>query len=376
MQINRSHKKKDLPTMSGMKIPDPFPVESFRQLKGPMIDLRTPKEYHQGHWPGATNLPLFNDEERAKIGKTYKKEGQEKAICLGLKIISPKLATLIREVREIKEQKDHECNQTNPSYLKFYCWRGGMRSASVAWLSNMLELKPVLLLGGYKSYRNWALQQFKKKWPIKLIGGQTGSGKTDLLLLLRKQGFSILDLEGLANHRGSSFGSLGLPSQPSTEQYENKIVEILEEFNNNNNNKEIFVEAESANLGHCRIPFELFKQMKIAPMIEITRTKEERINKLVEVYGRQDQKMLEEATSRIFKRLGSQRTNEALKAIKEKKWAEACKAILEYYDHYYNRQLSQISKKNTVDVSGLTTEEAVAMLLRKGFIKEGFSQHY
>ena len=361
--------------MSGMKIPDPFPVESFRQLKGPMIDLRTPKEFAQGHWPGATNVPLFNDEERAKIGKTYKEGGPDKAISLGLKIISPKLATLIREVRTIKEQKDYATNPTNPSYLKFYCWRGGMRSSSVAWLSNILELKPVLLLGGYKSYRNWTLRQFKKKWPLKLIGGKTGSGKTDLILLLRKKGFSILDLEGLANHRGSSFGSLGLPSQPSTEQYENKIVEILEEFKNNKN-KEIFVEAESANLGHCRIPFEFFKQMKIAPMIEITRTQEERINKLVEVYGTQDQKMLEEATSRIYKRLGPQRTNEALKAIKEKKWAEACKAILEYYDRYYNRELSQISEKNTVDVSGLTTEEAAAMLLRKGFIKEGFSQHY
>ena len=361
--------------MSGLGRPKAFPVESFRQLKGPMIDLRTPKEYAQGHWPGATNLPLFNDEERAKIGKTYKQDGQDKAIFLGLKIISPKLTILIRELRDIKHQKDYASKQTNSSYLKLYCWRGGMRSASVAWLSNILELNPVLLSGGYKSYRNWTLNQFSKRWPIKLIGGKTGTGKTDLLLSLRRHGVSILDLEGLANHRGSSFGSLGLGSQPTTEQYENRIAEVLEEFSCNKN-KEIFVEAESANVGHCRIPFELFKQMKSAPMIEIKRSQEERINKLVEVYGCQPQKELEEATNRIYKRLGPQRTSQALKAIKEKNWPEACKAILEYFDRYYDRELSKIKTKKTIEFSGLTIQEATAELFKKGFIKKPFSTHY
>ncbi len=361
--------------LSANNILEPCQVDSFRYLKGPIIDLRTPKEFSQGHWPGATNIPLFNNEERAAIGKSYKQDGQHRAIILGLGIVSPKLSRLIKSLKEIKQKQESEDLNDSVNYLKLYCWRGGMRSASVAWLSYILDLKPVLLLGGYKAYRNWVLNQFTKEWPLKLIGGKTGTGKTDLLLSLEKKGVSIIDLEGLANHRGSSFGSLGLPSQPSTEQYENNIGETLEIFAKNKS-KEIFVEAESANLGHCRIPFEFFRQMRASKMIEVNRSIEERINQLVGVYGCQDKKMLIAATLRITKRLGPQRTAKALKAIEEKNWGEACFEILDYYDRYYEKDLSKIKNKKSIDISGLTPEEAATKLFLEGHINKPASPQH
>tara|TARA_Y100001968_G_scaffold218125_1_gene200797 strand:+ start:17 stop:1102 length:1086 start_codon:yes stop_codon:yes gene_type:complete len=353
--------------MSGIETPEPFSVENFRKLKGPLIDLRTPQEFSQGHWPGAINLPLFNNEERIIIGKTYKKKGQRKAIILGLELIRPRLLGIIKSLKEIKEEKRLRNYGDISQHLKLYCWRGGMRSASVAWLSNLFDLSPVLLLGGYKAYRKWVLKQFINDWPIKLIGGKTGSGKTDLLLSLSKKGISIIDLEGLANHRGSTFGSLGLPPQPSTEHYENIIGEKLYKFSQGNN-KEIWVEAESANLGCCTIPHEFFKQMKQAEMLEITRTSKERISNLSEVYGCQNSQQLEEATLRISKRLGPQRTVKALNAIKRKNWFAACAEMLDYYDRCYEHGLIKVKRKTSIDISGLSSDEAAEKLLKKGFI--------
>ena len=151
-----------------------------------------------------------------------------------------------------------------------------MRSASVSWLANMLDIKTIILKKGYKSYRNWVIKQFKNKLPIKLLGGKTGTGKTDILLLLARKGISIIDLEGLANHRGSSFGALGRPIQPTSEHFENLLAENLEHCTGICE-KNIWIEAESANLGKCRIPKTIFNQMQKAPLLEITKHQEERV---------------------------------------------------------------------------------------------------
>ena len=356
-----------LNTMTDIELIKKIRIESFRNVKGPLIDLRTPLEFSQGHWPGATNLPLFNNEERVLIGTTYKHNGPNKATALGLKFITPKLTKLIKQLKEIKREFDDKYKEESRTCLRLYCWRGGMRSASVAWLSKLYELNPVILYKGYKAYRNWILDQFKHEWPLKLIGGRTGSGKTDLLLALSEKGVSIIDLEGLANHRGSSFGSLGLPDQPSTEQYENMIGEVLDIFRESQN-KEIFIEAESANLGCCTIPHEIFKQMKKAEMIEINRGFHERIEQLVKVYGKQNKNSLKEATLRISKRLGPQRISIALQAIENENWHDACKAMLDYYDRCYEHELSKIRQKVAVDISGLNSIEAAELLLEKNLI--------
>ncbi|NBW62949.1 MAG: tRNA 2-selenouridine(34) synthase MnmH, partial [Synechococcaceae bacterium WB4_1_0192] len=183
---------------------EPIAIHSFLKAAGPVVDVRAPAEFAQGHIPGARNLPLFSDEERAAVGTTYKQQGRTAAVQLGLELVGPKLAALGQSLSSWS-------SEANGQPLRLHCWRGGMRSGSVAWLADSLDLPVLLLEGGYKAYRRWVLEQLLLPWPIHLLGGRTGTGKTDLLLALERRGVAVLDLEGLAHHRGSSFGNLGLP---------------------------------------------------------------------------------------------------------------------------------------------------------------------
>ena len=240
-----------------------------------------------------------------------------------------------------------------------------MRSGSVAWLAGQLDL-PVLLLGeGYKAYRHWVLELFERPWPLRLLGGRTGCGKTDLLLALRQQGVAVLDLEGRAHHRGSSFGALGLPPQPSSEHYENLLAADLASLEGAD---EIWLEAESSQVGRCRIPAGLWRQMKGAPALEIQRPMEQRVSQLVAIYGMQDPAGLAEATQRIAKRLGPQRTAHALEAIAAADWASACRQMLDYYDRCYDHDLSSHAVQ-AVDLGELAPSEAAGLLLEQGLVR-------
>ena len=344
--------------MSGMGETRSNDVLQLRELEGPLLDVRSPSEFAKGHWPGAINVPLFNDEERAAVGTAYKQQGRRPAIHLGLEITGPKLSGLARQLEALREQ----------GHPRIYCWRGGMRSASMAWLAEQIELKPTLLQGGYKSYRQWAQSRFEQAWPLRVMGGRTGTGKTDLLLAMAARGAAVVDLEGLAHHRGSSFGGLGLPEQPSTEHYENKLAEALDQHQRQQA-REIWLEAESIQVGCCRIPKALFDQMKDAPVLEIQRDLNERVEQLVQVYGHQGGAALAEATQRISRRLGPQRTKEALDAIAREDWAGACRATLDYYDRCYDHELERSPKRNTIDLTGQSAAEAAQTLIQRGFIE-------
>ena len=336
-----------------------YPVTDFRNLTSPIIDVRSPSEYSKGHWPGAINIPLFTNSEREIIGKSYKKESRLKAIFNGLKITMPKTTKFL----EIILQATSKQEKGNKS-LRIYCWRGGMRSNAFAWLARTIGIKTYLLKGGYKNYRKWVLNKFESDLPIRLIGGKTGTGKTDLLNYINDEKIFVIDLEGIANHRGSSFGSLGMKKQPSTQQFENILAESLDKFHASNA-IEIWLEAESSNLGKCRIPNSLYTKMKKAPTIEIIKTKNERIENLVNVYSQNSQNELKEAVNRISKRLGPQRTKEALVAIETKDWSEACKAMLDYYDKCYEYELDKIKNINTIDLSGLNLKLSLIKILNE-----------
>jgi tRNA 2-selenouridine synthase len=340
------------------------PIDAFLAGSGMVIDVRSPAEFQQGHLPGAVNLPLFSDAQRAEVGTSFKQKGRQEAVLLGLAIVGPQLAEMGRRLRQL-------AGESNGQPLRIHCWRGGMRSQSMAWLAAQLDLPVVLLEGGYKAFRHWVLALFGRPWPVRLLGGRTGSGKTDLLLALAERGVAVIDLEGLANHRGSSFGSLGLPPQPSSEHYENRLALALKHCGSA---PQIWLEAESAQVGRCRIPNALWRQMQQAPLLEIRRSLEERLDQLVAVYGIQDPAELAEATQRIARRLGPQRTAAALQAIGERNWHEACRQMLDYYDRCYDHELEQYQRGEhhlvlgRHELSGLSAEAAAEQLLKCGAI--------
>lgn len=345
--------------MSGMGITTAVSVESFRATAGALVDVRTPTEFHQGHWPGAVNLPLFTDEQRHHVGLTYKQKGRHAAVQLGLTLCGPRLGQLSESLTRTAG------GAAQP--LRLYCWRGGMRSNSMAWLAGLSDHPVCVLEGGYKRYRQWVLKSFEAPWPLKVLGGRTGTGKTDLLLELAQQSVAVVDLEGLAHHRGSSFGNLGLPEQPSTEHYENRLAETLEQHGQRRAS-EIWLEAESAQVGRCRIPRALFQQMQLAPVLEIRRSEQERVDRLVAVYGVHDATALRDATERIQRRLGPQRTREALEAIDQQRWADACRAMLAYYDGCYDRELERKPACSTIDLEGLDPGGAAKLLVDQGIV--------
>ena len=329
-------------------------VDAFLANDGPVVDVRTPQEFSQGHIPGARNLPLFDDRERALVGTCYKQSGRQAAVQLGLELVGPKLASLGEALCGLSKAG---------APLRLHCWRGGMRSGSVAWLAGNLDLPVLLLDGGYKSYRRWVLASFEQRWPLLVLGGRTGTGKTDLLLALREQGEAVVDLEGLAHHRGSSFGGLGLPEQPSTEHYENRLATAL---HNLRDRSPIWLEAESAQVGRCRIPTGLWRQMGEARAIEIQRPLAERVQQLVAVYGSQGQAPLREATERIARRLGPQRTATALDAIDRSDWGGACLQMLDYYDRCYDHEMSRRDSQMLArfDLAGMGPAAAAIKLLQ------------
>lgn len=359
----------ELATAGAQAGPPPQGVEAFLAAAGPLIDLRSPAEFAQGHIPGATNLPLFDNDERAEIGTLYKQQGRQAAVLQGLALVGPRMVSLgtalLAALAEHRTASSAAAQPHNAPCLRLHCWRGGMRSGSVAWLAGQLDLPVLLLGGGYKAYRHWVLELFERSWPLRLLGGRTGCGKTDLLLALRQQGVAVLDLEGRAHHRGSSFGALGLPPQPSSEHYENLLAADLASLQGAD---EIWLEAESSQVGRCRIPAGLWRQMKGAPALEIQRPLEQRVSQLVAIYGMQDPAGLAEATQRIAKRLGPQRTALALEAIAAADWASACRQMLDYYDRCYDHDLSSHAVQ-AVDLGELAPTEAAGLLLEQGLVR-------
>ena len=215
-------------------------IEQFLSLAQlhPVLDVRSPGEYKHAHIPGAHSFPLFTDEERKIVGTTYKQNSREEAIKIGLDFFGPTLKQRVIEAERIAKGN---------KILLVHCWRGGMRSAAISWLLDLYGFKIYTLIGGYKAYRNWVLEQFKKNYPFQLIGGYTGSGKTELLVALKKEKQLIVDLEEIAGHKGSAFGNIGLPPQPGQEQFENYLSMALHGCVQASASTPIWFEVESPN---------------------------------------------------------------------------------------------------------------------------------
>jgi tRNA 2-selenouridine synthase len=330
-----------------------IPIASFiaRSAKFPIIDVRAPGEYQQGHIPGAINIPLFDDQERKVVGTTYKQVNREAAMYAGLEFAGNKLVSLAKEGERVAGNK---------KTLLVHCWRGGMRSKSMVWLFETLGLNCYLLEGGYKSYRRYVREMLSEPLNLLVIGGRTGSGKTAILHHLRKLGEQVIDLEGLAHHKGSAFGALGETEQPSTEQFENDIGHVITSLDRE---KVTWIEDESRNVGKCVVPGELYSRMKESTMIFLDIARELRARHLVKDYASYDQEALKACVYKIEKKLGGSRTREAVEAIDRKDYYQTAMITLHYYDKAYMHSLEKNHEHYQVLSSKRVDPEVNAELL-------------
>lgn len=294
----------------------------------PLLDVRAPAEYAYGHIPGAHSLPLFSDEERAAVGTTYKQKGRDKAVLLGFDFVGTKWRGFIEQALKIAPEKR----------VFVHCWRGGMRSSAMAWALDFYGFDVTVLEGGYKAWRQWVLAQFELDYDLWVLGGMTGSHKTDILKALALSGAQVLDLERLAHHQGSAFGSMGKWTQPSQEHFENQLAVAL---HNLDLDRKIWVEDESRTIGKNAVPNSFWRQMQTKDLIELQVNRTQRVDYLAEEYGVLDKDFLAEKTIQIKKRLGLERMKLAIDAIEAGEMKTFVGIVLDYYDKAYQGCLTR-----------------------------------
>ncbi|MFN5890393.1 MAG: tRNA 2-selenouridine(34) synthase MnmH [Bacteroidota bacterium] len=339
--------------MHGVK---PWKIESalakYKQFT--WVDVRSENEFAKAHIPTAINIPILSNSDRVAVGTCYKQSGRIAAVRLGLELVGPKFPTIYDQLLEL---------YSNGKPLLFYCWRGGLRSQIASTLMYWAGESVNIIEGGYKSYRNWALQYFEKHQNFVVLSGCTGSGKTQILHELRKENLQVLDFEGLAHHKGSVLGGIGQLPQPSTEHFENLIAFELLQFEDN---KPIVVENESRRIGSCILPEVLWKNMQNVRAIEITTDINTRIDRLYAEYANLPINKLKEQTAKLAKRLGGQNEKLAQQALDAGDFRTWISILLVYYDKAYtnyqalfNHQIESISiewlgeNKNQIDPTSL-----------------------
>ncbi len=324
--------------------------QDFREI--PIIDVRSPGEFEKAHIPGAVSIPLFNNDERAIVGTTYKQQSREAAIEVGYEIVEPKLQMFLDEARKVAPNGE----------VTVHCWRGGMRSAAFARHLSENGFDTVRVIeGGYKAFRNYVLDAFKQNFKLRILGGYTGSGKTEILKCLAEKGQQVLDLEGLANHRGSAFGGIDLPAQPSVEMFENLLFNALHQLDLS---KAIWVEDESHYIGSVFIPNDFFRNIKAQQLYFLNIPLEERARHLVDVYASLSKDQLAVSIQKISKRLGYNHATHALKLLEDNQYFEVVCICLTYYDKLYTKGLKLRDQKLVKEIElAKTNHNANAELL-------------
>jgi tRNA 2-selenouridine synthase len=299
----------------------------------PIADVRSESEFAEGHIPGAINIPILNNTERKEVGTDYKQKGQKEAIMSGFRLIGPRLSSIIEHAEQVAGGKE----------LLVHCWRGGMRSNYFCQFVSMARIKTKSLTGGYKTYRQEALASFKLPFKLKVIGGSTGSGKSELLRALANKGEQILDLELLAHHKGSVFGGLMQPEQPTTEQFQNNLFEQIMKLDVD---RTIWIEDESLSIGRIFLPVDFWNAMNNSPVVEVDVDRGMRIERLVNEYGPADRTEFLELMGKIVKRLGGQNYNAAKEKLLAGDMHSTIEILLTYYDKAYQFGLEK--KKNRI----------------------------
>lgn len=310
----------------------------------PIIDVRSPGEYAKGHIPDAINLPLFDDEERRRVGIIYKNSGREAATFEGLGFAKIKLQEYVKQARRIAPARK----------AILHCWRGGMRSESMAWLLSLAGFDIFLLIGGYKAYRKYIRESWNKPFSLIVISGKTGSGKTEILHVIKQKGFQVLDLEQSAHHKGSAFGAIGENPQPTNEQFENNLANQWLDFDDQ---KPVFTEDESRFIGALNIPEPLYLKMQSAFTLNIELPRSLRIERLINDYASFPKEVLIQSILKIERRLGGQHAKTAIEAIENNDFETAIDIVLQYYDKTYAYDLQ---RKGADNIAYIETQSADA----------------
>ena len=355
------------------------PVENFLRLRDaglPLLDVRSPAEFQTAHMAGAQNLPLFSDEERARVGTAYAREGQEAASLLALRLVGGKLADMVETARRLcpprplpPEAADLLRSRSGPPadapppgsaapeqagpasarrHVLLHCWRGGLRSRSVGWLLESCGFTVHLLHGGYRAFRAHVRKVLASPRPVLVLGGMTGCGKTDILHALAARGEQIIDLEGLARHRGSAFGAVGLSDpQPGNEAFENSL---FEQWRALDPRRPVWLEDESRRIGHVTLCDEFFRHIDSAPLLVVELPLPLRIRRLTAIYGSAAPgsppppaiaDALCAGLQKLHRRLGSEASARCCELVRAGRLDEAAGRVLHYYDKCYAHQQAQ-----------------------------------
>lgn len=324
------------------------------------IDVRSEGEFAESHIPGAVNIPLFNNEERAQVGTVYKQIGKQEATDLGLKIASAKLPQLIEQARRAGEGRQPVV----------YCWRGGMRSKSIATILDLMGTPVLRLEGGYRSYRESVkerLADFRLTAKCVVIHGMTGVGKTSLLHKLAADGEPVLDLEQLAGHKGSAFGSIG-EAPRNQRMFDSLLLERLDQLAGS---PYIIIEAESKRVGRVNLPDFLLDAKHNGLHILTQAPLPIRVQRTLEQYVVDDPQFKEKVTGAleaIQKKLTPEQRQLAWEAVVGNRFDELVALLLvEYYDPRYKHTMEQYARTFiTIDATDLDAcKETVQRAIRE-----------
>jgi tRNA 2-selenouridine synthase len=305
-------------------------LDDFLKLRQtlPVIDVRSEGEFASGNIAGAHNIPILNNEERVQVGTDYKQKGQLEAIKTGFRLVGPRILDIVNRAEQVSSGRE----------MLVHCWRGGMRSANFCQFVEMAKLKTHQLKGGYKAYRAAALASFSLPFKFYTLGGYTGSGKSEILNALKKKGAQVIDLEHLANHKGSVFGGLMMPPQPTTEQFQNLL---FEEISTLDVSRPVWIEDESIIIGRIVLPDPFWQTMMKSKIFQLNVSKDVRVTRLVHDYGAANRDEFFHAMGGIVKKLGGQHYNAAKEKLFEGDMASCIEILLNYYDKAYKTGLSK-----------------------------------
>ena len=299
------------------------------------IDVRSPSEYADDHLPGAANHPVLNDEQRAQIGTMHARQSAFAARRAGAALVSRNIATMI-ETSFADKPRDWA--------PLVYCWRGGQRSRSIVHVLNEIGWRAVQLDGGYRAYRRRVVERLAclpGRFRYEVVCGLTGSGKSRLIGALAREGAQVLDLEGMARHRGSLLGDLPDCPQPTQKSFETQLVAALERFDPA---LPVYVESESRKIGTVQLPDALLDAMRAAQCIRVVLPRSLRIELLKDEYSHffDDQAALSHRLERLVPIHGKRTIARWMEAAKAGDWDTLVSELLElHYDPMYRRSIDR-----------------------------------